>query len=147
MTDSDQHRRDLKELLIRYATAIDTKNWDLLEECFVGDARFGTADFILTGREAIVTFMRAGHNALDGSRHRLSNIAIDVNAAAATARTSTYLDAILVQATHPDGPTFQVIGTYLDTMRYEHQQWRIAERRFQRLWTSGNARLMAKREP
>jgi 3-phenylpropionate/cinnamic acid dioxygenase small subunit len=31
-------RREIDDLLIRYATAVDTKDWDLWETCFTEDA-------------------------------------------------------------------------------------------------------------
>ena len=42
----------IDRLLIRYATAIDTKDWTLLRTCFTDDCRFTAAGVALEGADA-----------------------------------------------------------------------------------------------
>lgn len=142
-------RRDGEEivaLLTRYATAVDTKDWQLLGNCFAQNAHFAFFAGTLEGRASIQSFMRTAHSTIDASRHRLSNITVTIDTSGSTARASTYLDALIVEAHHPGGHTFQIVGTYYDTLEKDADGWRIAGRRFDRLWSEGNAALLVQEQ-
>lgn len=148
MTETAKHRNQIWAVLVRYATAIDTKDWTLLESCFVDEASFATLDFTLYSRSAIVDYMRDAHQALSGSRHRLTNLVLDVTAAEYTAHSQTYLDALLVQDRPPADQTLNVVGTYHDKFRHiKGDGWKIAERRFERLLIVGNVALISSSAP
>jgi len=131
------------EVLLRYAEAIDTKDWDMLVSCFTESANFVATGLDLQGRGAISRFMQKSHVELDGSRHRLTNIRVVPGETDRTARATSYLDALLVRQGSPGGNTFQVIGTYHDSLTRDGSGWRISDRRFQRLWTSGDASILS----
>lgn len=38
MTDQEAAKADITDVLLRYATAIDTKDWELFRTCFTDDA-------------------------------------------------------------------------------------------------------------
>lgn len=138
-------RAGVTDALYRYCTAIDTKDWALLAACFVPEA---TADY--RGRHfpdaaSIVRYMADIHRDLDGSAHRLTNVVVQLDGD--TARTTSYVDALLVDADHPDGPTFHVVGTYADALRRDGASWRIVERRFVDLWTEGKRTMLAPERP
>lgn len=120
MTDRD----DITDVLVRYATGIDSRNWTLFRSCFTDDARF---DYGGIGRwdspEAITAFMRASHSG--PSMHRLTNFAIDIDGDTATAR--SYVDAVVM------GPrgigAVENFGWYDDQLVRTADGWRISFRR------------------
>jgi 3-phenylpropionate/cinnamic acid dioxygenase small subunit len=128
VTDSNDRdaRQDINELLVRYASAIDNRDWDLLRTCFTPDchadyAGIGTWD----GVDAITEFMVAAHAGLGHTLHRISNAAITVSGDRASAR--AYVDVV---AMSPDGDTgLTSIGWYDDELVRTEGHWRIARRR------------------
>ncbi len=119
MTDRDA----ITDVLVRYATGIDSRDWALLRACFTDDARFdyggiGTWD----NPDALTEYMRRSHSG--PSMHRLSNFAIAIAGDRATSR--TYVDAMVM------GPRgFGVVNTfgwYDDDLRRTADGWRIAFR-------------------
>jgi SnoaL-like domain len=72
-------RAEIANLLIRYATALDTRNWQLFDSCFTEDA---IADYgTLAGRHHGVEAIREAVAILAGfdrTQHLLGNIAVTV---------------------------------------------------------------------
>ena len=117
-------RQDITDVLVRYATGIDSRDWALFRTCFTDDARFdyggiGTWD----SPEALTAYMRRSHSG--PSLHRLTNVVVDIDGERATSR--TYVDAVVMG---PKG--FGVVNTfgwYDDELRLTADGWRIAFRR------------------
>ena len=76
----DADKEQIAEVLIRYATGIDSKDWPLLRSCWTDDidvdyqqlGRFTTAD-------ALTDVMRQLHENMGPTYHRLSNFVIDID--------------------------------------------------------------------
>lgn len=120
MTDRD----DIVDVLTRYATGIDSRDWALFRSCFTDDAQF---DYGAIGQwqspEAITAYMRASHSG--PSIHRLTNFVIDVDGDTAAAR--TYVDAVVMG---PKGfGAIENFGWYDDQLVRTDQGWRIRFRR------------------
>jgi 3-phenylpropionate/cinnamic acid dioxygenase small subunit len=127
MTDVLQEQQRITEVLTRYATGIDRRDWELFRSCFTADVH---ADYGAVGSweslDAITAFMTTVHADMGHTLHRLSNMAIEVDGDAASAR--TYFDAFLVLG---DGKTVvNAIGFYDDDLVRSMDGWRIAGRRF-----------------
>jgi 3-phenylpropionate/cinnamic acid dioxygenase small subunit len=120
-------RQDIAEVLVRYATGIDRRDWDLFRTCFTTDvhAEYGgiaTWD----GVDAITGYMADAHAGMGHTMHQLSNLAISVDADAAVAR--CYVDAVLMA---PDGQTgLNPVGFYDDELVRTGEGWRIRRRSF-----------------
>jgi 3-phenylpropionate/cinnamic acid dioxygenase small subunit len=138
---SDDEASSITAVLVAYATAIDTKDWDLFRTLFSTDCEFKIGRRRFHGIDELTEHMRVLHDQLDGSRHHLGNFVIEVDGD--SARATTYLDGLLVQRDHPDGPMVRVTGSYEDDLRRESGRWLIARRKFWFLWSEGNARLLA----
>lgn len=122
---ADEH--DIADVLLRYATGIDRRDWDLFRTCFTDDvlAEYEGLDPWHSAEE-ITTFMATSHVDMGHTMHRLSNLAITVDGNTATAR--TYVDALLMA---PDGQTgLNPRGYYDDDLIRTPDGWRIARRRF-----------------
>ena len=94
-----------------------------------------------SGESGVVEVLLRYAEAID-SRHRVTNIRVATGQHGHTARATSYLDALLVRQGSPGGDTFQVIGTYHDSLRRDDSNWKISERAFQRLWSSGDPSIM-----
>jgi hypothetical protein len=81
MTTDATSKQDIAEVLVRYATGIDRRDWDLFRSCFAADC---LAEYEGIGTwesaDAITDFMVTAHAALGHTMHRISNIVIDVHA-------------------------------------------------------------------
>ena len=138
---SAETERAVVDTLVRYASAIDTKDWDQLAECFCPSATFTATGVDLRGVDQIVSFMAQAHDPIDGSQHRLSNFSVRP-APDGQVDATTYLDALIVHRAHPDGPTLQVVSSYHDLLEPHHGSWRIASRRVSSLWSDGSPTIL-----
>jgi hypothetical protein len=129
--------RDIVRVALRYARALDTKDWALLDEVFLPDA---TAELgsrtLLEGIEAIRRRIRTALEALDASQHLVGNHEVDVVADTATHR--CYVQAQHVRRAAPGGPNYIVAGIYEDRLVRTAAGWRIAHRTLSVMWTEGN---------
>lgn len=125
--DERAAKQDITEVLVRYATGIDTRDWALFRTCFTDDvlAEYGGIG-TWNGVDAITDSMTTSHADMGHTLHRLSNLAIDVDGDTATAR--SYVDAVLMA---PDGQTgLNARGFYDDQLVSTSDGWRIRHRRY-----------------
>jgi uncharacterized protein (TIGR02246 family) len=134
-------RQEIVDLLVAYATAIDTKDWELFRTLFTDDCIFDVAGVPIEGADDLTRRMQVLHEPLDGSRHHIGNEVVAVGED--DARATCYLDALLVQRRHPEGPTVRVSGSYEDDLVNDSGRWRIRHRRFHFLWSEGNTALLS----
>ena len=77
MTDARIHllldRADISQVLHSYATAIDTRDWDLLATCFTEDLEADFRDFggreVVKGRDAWLEIIKGTIQGLDATQH------------------------------------------------------------------------------
>jgi 3-phenylpropionate/cinnamic acid dioxygenase small subunit len=132
-------RLAIVDLLHRYATSLDTRDWDLLASVFTDDAiaDYGELAGINNGVAAIVKVCHDALQGLDASQHIVSNEVIEL--AGDRARSRCYLQAQHVYLGAEGGDNFLVGGTYEDEVVRTGQGWRIAHRRLITTWVDGNA--------
>ncbi len=134
-------RQEVVDVAVRYATALDTRDWDLLRTCFLSDATavyegLGECD----GYAAIEDVCRTALTPLDASQHLVSNFAVTIDGDHATH--SCYLQAQHVRRGAPGGPNFIMAGRYSDDLVRTEAGWRVRRREFSVLWTDGNPSVM-----
>lgn len=113
------------DLLNRYATGIDRRDWDLFRTCFTPDVVCDYGDIgQWNGVEEITAFMQEVHTG--PSMHRLTNYVIDIDGDRATAR--TYVQALVLGPDSQSG--VDAIGYYDDVLVRSEDDWRIASRTF-----------------
>ena len=120
-------REDVAEVLVRYATGIDRRDWTLFRSCFTDDC---DADYGDIGRwhgaDAITEWMKQVHAGLGHTLHRITNQAVSPSGDGVTAR--SYVDAIVMG---PDDRTgTRAVGFYEDELVKTDAGWKIARRRF-----------------
>lgn len=120
-------RHDVAEVLVRYATGIDRRDWALFRTCFTEDCYADYGDIgVWEGVEAITEFMQRSHASCAHTLHRISNEAVTPSTGGVAAR--SYVDAIILAADGKSG--MHAIGYYDDELVRAADGWKIARRRF-----------------
>ena len=126
MTERED-RQDIAELLVRYATAIDRREYPLLGNVFTDQC---DVDYGEIGRwssaDAVIEFMDQAHALAGYTLHRLSNIAVTLDGDQAVAR--TYIDGLIMAGDNRGG--VNAVGFYDDELVRTDKGWRISRRQF-----------------
>lgn len=140
--DSDIQRlldeREIHRAVVLYATAVDGREWELMNDVFVADVEVDFGHMTTTvGIDACVAVIRATEDKIKVSQHLLGNHAIDVDGDTATSTTKFQAQHYSPQKTGPN--TYQIGGTYHDRLRRTDAGWRITHRYIEPTWYDGNA--------
>lgn len=123
----DADKEQIAEVLIRYATGIDSKDWPLLRSCWADEIDVDYQQLgHFTSPDALTEVMTRLHENMGPTYHRLSNFVIAVDGDRASVR--SYVHAVLMLT--PDDPTNWVdaLGHYDDVFVRTPDGWRISER-------------------
>ncbi|MFV8244100.1 nuclear transport factor 2 family protein [Mycolicibacterium peregrinum] len=122
-----EDRLDIIDVLVRYATGIDRRDWPLFRTVFTDDCVLDYGEIgQWDGVDAVTEFMDQVHAMAGHTLHRLSNHAIAVDGDTATAR--TYVDSLIMAQDNSSG--VNGIGFYDDELVRTTAGWQIARRRF-----------------
>lgn len=127
---------EIKRLKHRYLRCVDTKDWDGLADVLTADAvaDYGTPTYgkplKLTGRDAIVGFMRENLGPGLITTHYATQPEIDIDGDEATG-TWAFQDTVIVVEHR-----FVITGAafYVDRYRREDGRWRIAHTGYERTY-------------
>jgi 3-phenylpropionate/cinnamic acid dioxygenase small subunit len=123
----DADKEQIAEVLIRYATGIDSKDWPLLRSCWTDEI---DVDYQQLGRftspDALTDVMRQLHENMGPTYHRLSNFVINVEGDGATVR--SYVHAVLMLQPDDDTNWVDALGHYDDVFVRTAEGWRINKR-------------------
>lgn len=137
-------RNEVYDLVVRYARALDERNWELLESCFLPDAKYLYPNGSSGSAAEIVERCSNALTRLDASQHLLGNIEITVDGD--TASTIVYFQAQHVKMGTPGGNTFIIAGSYRDRVVRTPGGWKIAQRDQAYAWMDGNPGVVARPE-
>lgn len=125
MDDKEQ----IVEVLIRYATGIDSKDWPLLRSCWTDEI---DVDYQQLGRftsaDAITEMMTRLHENMGPTYHQMSNFVINVNDAGDRASVRSYVHAVLMLAPGDSTNWVDAVGHYDDVLVRTPDGWRINRR-------------------
>jgi 3-phenylpropionate/cinnamic acid dioxygenase small subunit len=146
-TDADAARRladrqEIADLCVRYTTALDTRDWALLETCFAPAPVFVHPGGRLAGFPAILHRTRTALAPLTATQHLLGTMVAEVDGD--TARSVCYFQAQHVRAGTAGGETYIIAGRYTDTLARTAGGWKITERIQAYLWRDGNRAVVAR---
>ena len=126
MTDRED-RQDIADVLLRYATGIDRRDWPLFHTAFTDDCELDYGEIgTWSGVDDVIAFMVQAHAMAGHTMHRMSNQVIEVSGDRAVAR--TYVDGLIMAADNGSG--VNAVGFYDDGLVRTADGWRIARRRF-----------------
>jgi ketosteroid isomerase-like protein len=135
-------RQEIADLCVRYTTALDTRDWALLESCFAPEPAFVHPGGRLEGFPAILQRTRTALDPLTATQHLLGNLVAEVDGD--TARSVCYFQAQHVRAGTAGGETYIIAGRYTDTLARTASGWKITERIQAYLWRDGNRAVVAR---
>ena len=123
-------QQDVAELLVRYATGVDRRDWELFRSCFTDDCRADYGDIgAWEDADSFTTWMDRAHLRAGPSLHRVTNQTVTRSGDGATAR--CYLDAVVMTA---DGQfAVRTVGYCDDELVHTDEGWKITRRRYTRL--------------
>ncbi len=119
--------QDISDVLVRYATGIDRRDWPLFRTVFTDDCELDYGEIgRWQGVDAVTDFMIATHQMAGHTMHRITNKAVAVDGDTATAR--AYIDALIMAQDNSSG--VNAAGYYDDEFVRTDAGWRLARRRF-----------------
>ncbi|MHB8464874.1 MAG: nuclear transport factor 2 family protein [Acidimicrobiales bacterium] len=123
----DQVRHDVADVLVRYATGIDRRDWALFRSCFTDDCEADYGEIgVWHGAEEITTWMRETHEPCGHTMHRITNQVVTPRDGGVAAR--SYVDAIVMFG--DKGAGTRGTGYYDDELVRTDEGWKISRRRF-----------------
>lgn len=131
-------RLEIQQLLVAYATAVDSGNFDAFDEVFVEDADIDLTAFgASAGKPAeMKKWLAEGMAPLSASQHLIANTDIRIDGDRATGRVMCYNALVLPPET--GAPPVTLLGMwYIDEYVRTADGWRIAKRGQQRSWAQG----------
>jgi hypothetical protein len=134
----------ITDVVVRFAIALDTRDWPLLRSCLaarvevdypdsVGIAEF-TADELAATADGF--FSR-----LDATLHISANHLIEIDGDRATCRSTLHAAHYLAAA--GDDSVQRQIGYYRNVLERDGEQWRIVRTEQHQGWTEGNPAVFA----
>jgi hypothetical protein len=106
------------EVLVRYATGIDRRDWVLFRTCFTEDCEADYGDIgVWRGAGALTEWMRESHALCGHTLHHDRGVS-----------SRSYVDALIMRADNLTGT--QAIGYYDDVLVRVSGGWKIARRHF-----------------
>ena len=123
----DDDKSQIGEVLIRYATGIDFKDWALFRTCWADEVDIDYGDLgQFTDADEFTTLMRQIHDGMGQTYHRISNLVIDIDGNRATAR--SYVRAVLMAVPGDSSSWVDALGHYDDELTRTPDGWRIGKR-------------------
>jgi len=134
MQDAHADRHDIEELLDRYATIIDAREFERLTEIFLSDA---VLDYSSSGAEPgplhpVAAWIEKGLSLFAGSQHMITNKQIELAGDKASSH-ALFFNPLVTR----DGAVMFVGGAYIDQWLRTPLGWRIIERVQETSWTFG----------
>lgn len=131
-------RLEIQDLLVAYATAVDSRDIEALDEVFVDDAAIDLTAFggIAGTLTEMKQWLAQTLAQLPASQHLMANADIRVDGDRATGRIMC-LNPIAIPADN-DEPPIALLGMwYLDEYLRTPKGWRISRRGQERSWAQG----------
>ncbi|AHH97496.1 nuclear transport factor 2 family protein [Kutzneria viridogrisea] len=131
-------RLEIQELLVAYATAIDSQDFDALDQIFTDDAYIDYTTFggIAGVRAEMKQFLASSMAQFTACQHLIANPEIRFDGDRATGRVMC-LNTLVFPVKDGD-PRIALLGMwYIDEYTRTPEGWRISRRSQERSWTQG----------
>jgi 3-phenylpropionate/cinnamic acid dioxygenase small subunit len=122
----------VSDVLTRYASAQDNRDWELLTSCFTVDATLDYDTSGVFGRDDFVDHCKVGLARMQATQHCVTNHDVEIDGD--QARSTSY---VIAQHVRHGGDLFTLGGTYYDDLVRNTDGWRISSRRFVTSWRTG----------
>ena len=123
MSDADD-RRQLQDVMLSYAAAVDDRDMSRYRACFADDVEIvGFGDATVKGADIWTASVESQLEAFSATQHLMSPQLATVSGDTASTRTDVQALHVLKDA---DGATFTLWGTYLTDFVRSPEGWKIA---------------------
>ncbi len=138
-TQEISDRFEINDLLTRYTVAIDTKDWNLLDRCFVPDAQldYTSAGGVKGAYPEVRKWLEAALAPFPVTVHYITNSVVELAGDAAKARTAVY-NPMGFQNKDGSMHYFNVGAYYVDDLVRTDEGWRIKTRTEQTAFMDGD---------
>ncbi|WP_370654828.1 nuclear transport factor 2 family protein [Prescottella sp. R16] len=120
--------REITRAVTRFARAMDDRDWPGLHSIMTGDVTAELGTGTLHGPDAVVALIRSFLDDCGPTQHLLGNALVDVDLAAGTATSRTYVSDMHLGVGEHDGLSFSTLGDYHDEWRLTDGEWRMSHR-------------------
>ena len=130
------------DVLIRYATACDRRDWRLFDDIFLPDVKtdYGNGLYTFNNRQDVVNLIRSFLGGCGPTQHLLGNYRIDLEGDMANSVCS--VRAFHVGISDAAGLTYEMAGEYRDHLKRTKDGWRIARRALVVNWEQGSRKVL-----
>jgi hypothetical protein len=140
-------RLAVSDVVIRYATGVDTRDWDLYASCFTDPCEFDFSSWSGTpastmSRATWVSAVRSSLSGFDATQHISTNHVISFDEGRGSARCVSYMQAQHFVADQPV-TTCTLGGYYTNALVRRSDEWRITRCQLTVTWMTGDRGLFA----
>jgi hypothetical protein len=126
--------------LARYSTALDQRDWGLLEEVFTDDLVYDAGEWITRSRAEYLERLRPYLEGCGPTQHLLGNTRIEIDGD--TARSAVYVRAFHVGTHELASTTYEMFGEYRDELVRRNEGWRSRHRTLRLLLETGSREVL-----
>ncbi len=142
-------RIEIDDLLTRYATGVDRRDWDLWESCFTPDARIDYSAFggIAGGVKEVRAWLERTMAIFGMSQHMVINREVSIEGDTARCRSGFY-NPMTWPTAQTEAPRLSIDGGYYcDALVRTPSGWRIRERVEEFSYSTRTMRTFAPAKP
>jgi 3-phenylpropionate/cinnamic acid dioxygenase small subunit len=125
MPEADDYAAILSTLA-RYSTALDQRDWALLDDVFTEDLVYDAGEWITRSRAEYVERLRPYLEGCGSTQHLLGNYRIEIDGD--DAQSAVYVRAFHVGSRELSKSTYEMFGEYRDQLRRTEAGWRSRHR-------------------
>jgi hypothetical protein len=118
--------RAIARQIVRFARAMDDRDWDTIREIVMEDATSDVGTGPLEGAEQLIEVMEMFLSACGATQHLIGSVLVDVDGVTATSR--AYVRDVHLGSGEASDLTFSTIGDYHDTWERVGDDWRMRSR-------------------
>lgn len=118
--------REIAHAIYRFARAMDERDWDALDDVLLEEASADLGMGVVSGRAAIVRFIRSFLDDCGPTQHLIGNLVVDVDGERASSR--CYVSDMHKGAGVKAHLTFSTLGEYHDTWARRDGKWWMMHR-------------------
>ena len=131
---------EIQQLLYLYAYALDSRSYALLEEIFTPDAHLEMSSGVAMSPTQYRAMCERVLPTLAATQHVTTNVLVDVDGDRGRAR--AYYHAQHCREGLPEGNLLMMGGWVDDEVVLVDGRWRISSRRWNSVWSEGNAAVL-----
>jgi 3-phenylpropionate/cinnamic acid dioxygenase small subunit len=133
-TVSREVRADVEEVLVRYASGIDRRDWELFRTVFTDDVQAEYQDIgTWSGVDELTEWMAATHAPMGHTMHRITNVAVTPGADDDHVSSRAYVHLVAMF----DSGGMSAYGLYDDELVRTADGWKVSRRTYTHVHLEG----------